>query len=547
MKFILDTLVSFVYSPLQILGVLLIIAVAIGVVIYFSTLWSVEKTRNDATELDGYTVRSFKTNSCDVLLPGMRYTIKCNECQHNDANDRDNSVNQDGNQVNIQSNIQSNIQIDRVRYSYEKMYIQIIKFSIIVDGNDDNTLNKYYSLDRIISEKVTPQKITMIGSYALKKAEKEHSKSDSFCEVKVEYNVTSDDTIKYLNLMFLDELSNLYTECDFDFLSNDVTTNSVSSVVTTNDPVSKILDDHLQNDISMIRDLHPKLVDLQTSVRALLFIMLYKMLDPGLRSIGLESIQHFSILMSMHVEFLRENIYYNNRIKKDHESYADELNASIITIEDSIRRFITRAVTSKKRQIEIFDILDKYLRLLRVPTPFKVNDIDRFDKNIDTTNLIIDIKKSDDYAYIDMRMLALSSRMYGEILVKLADSDSDLHTDEVSRLYAFLSPLYTLLNSDSNSTRSDVLEATNRLISYFNKEINNKSNANPFDFMLLLENRSYTTLLESSSNRNSDNYPENTLDTNLKILIKNIWTQYGLSRRIITSDNKEVFFSMKPT
>jgi hypothetical protein len=504
---IVDHVLSFSYTPLQILGVLAIVGVAIAVVMYFSALWSVERVRNEGTLIQGDKLHFSGMAKADSDSMPLSVTIR--------RADRD-----------PQYLTQSVIEVSEVRYSYEKTYLQIMSFSV---GN------RHYILDHVLSEKVENDKIinkiTMVGEYSCSASLTEDIVDRPY-EVTIEYIDTIQNTLPYLNRMYADELTNIYFETDFEFLSNET------------HPYS----DHLQAEMTHLRDTMPGLIDPQTSIRSLLFIMFYKMLDPGFRSIGLRSIQNLTLLMSMHIEYLRMS-HIDRLSERTDDSDTIAMIGSIVAIEDSIRRFVSKSVTSKERRADVFDILDRHTRYLRDPNAeldFECSDMSKTDAT-DATNTFDDLHKMYRYLDTDLKTVAITSRMYGEILTKLADPDSNLHNEEISRLYALLSPLYSLMVSDNVVMRTSSIDQdlyaqatmhyTAKIDRYFNSDSQESDEQHdpPSNLIDMLKSTTSTTL----------DFEDPPYEIGLHALISKVWKSYDLNRRAIGSANRDTYSLLK--
>ena len=201
-------------------------------------------------------------------------------------------------------------------------------------------------------------------------------------------------------------------------------------------------------------------------------------------------------------------------------------------IEDAIRRFVTKGVTSQRRRTDIFDILNRYIRLLRDPL-----------SDTYVTQINISMSDTDNKTEVngclerDLHILAISARMYGEILIKLADPDSNLYNDQVSRLYTLLSPLQSLLIAAKNSNHGD---AESVEMDGFAEEVDTYFASDtiepPADMI---------DLLRSMSTIHPPDIPQYEMD--LRLLIKKVWETYDLNGRAINSGNRSIYTLLKAT
>lgn len=488
-----EYILSLSYTPMQIIVLLSVISIAIGVVMFFSTLWSVERRKNEGEPIDRMGI-AFGIN--DQSPPTIR-------------------IRRPDRKTKVYSDL-TGVVIDKMRYSYEIPYMIILRFSI---GN------RHYVLDHVISEKVVSNKIVMVGEYSCG-ASLHEDIVDTPYDVTIEYPT---NIIGSLNPMYTDELHRLYTRSSIDL----------------SPPLNTEYGDHLQSDLQSLIDSVPGVIDLQTGVRSLIFILCYKILDPGFRSVGLKSIQDLTILMSIHIEMLRMaqlSHLFGDEEDEEVRSYMVDFATSIVTIEDAIRRFVTKNITSQKRRADIFDILNRYTMSLRdvgKSIPLDQNKMEYLDLTtlLENDNDPDSLKKIRHYLDADFKTVALACKMYGEILIKIADPDSHLYDEEVSRLYALLAPLYsfdmTNIVVQVQSINDDIYGIImNRYLRRIHQAITT-SKIDDLIYPLIND-------IEETDMPNTQG-----ITRGVQEIIQKVWETHGLSRRAINSGNQDTYALLK--
>lgn len=351
----------------------------------------------------------------------------------------------------------------------------------------------------------------------------------------------------------MDELTNVYLSID-------------SSDLKSDHNLINIELDTLPQEFDKFRKEMPSLIDDQPCIRSLLFLLCYKILDPGFRSIGLEAIQKFVVLMTMHVEMIRLTFLS----KKDANERELDLNyfsniRKILTVEEMIRRFVCKYVTNIKRRADILEIMNQYSRII-------INSDQERKTNPNLSNSEVDFSEDLEYQELikitsiidtDLATISLSTKMYSEIMVSLADPDSALYSEQISRLYTMLCPLYNILSEtslfdsmDNADSANDKVQNTifpiylNNIKAYLLQNTQNKqsqSQSQPDEEITFLDALHYTDysddtiILQSESGQDE----KESLNNLLESIIDLTWKVYGFNPRLINAENKNTYLLMK--
>jgi hypothetical protein len=553
------------YTPLQIIGVLGIIAVAIAVIIYFSTIWSVTTVRNIGIDIIPHSTDDRLRNSG---LSGFSRNDPIDIRVTIDRGDR-NSIALTGKQILVQN----------AKYSYDLMAFYFIEFSTRIDSND---CPRRYYLENISSERIysiDPKNdsqiiIEIIGEYSCDASFHEDI-IDSHYDVKIEYILPFDNIkkLEYLNRLFMDELSNIYLSLDSNFLSLSLNSNHVNCTENDNEDTYCYELDTVDQDFKDFRAQIPGLIDKQTSIRSLYFILCYKMLDPGFRSVGLQAIQEFVVLMSMHIEMIRMMFICQYIDSKNVLSRAEREIIRTDTVHNQnrihkvsamIRRFVNKRVTNHKRRSDIYSILDKYTTALmnidKIANPNVAQDLSSFIPNTSNGSImhngqriqydrVLDVIR---IVGMEVTVLSIGAKMYSEIMVELADQDSSLYSGEVSRLFTLICPLACMYAADDvtdidsitdidNDIKDTVISAFLLNAEHYLKSQNLNRNIN-VDLTTLF----FHTIMQtpvSHDNNNDMDYDD--IHTYINSIANLIWTTYKMNPRVLTRENKSAYNLIK--